>query len=118
MNDCLAKLELARNSPRCNHFKADGRRCGSPAIHGKRLCFAHLRARYPQQNGLLPALRDDEAVACAAMQVARALREQSLDPRTASLLLWSLQIAKSSIRNPGDDSDSPMARPPDGSMTR
>ncbi|HXE91940.1 MAG TPA: hypothetical protein VNK82_13370 [Terriglobales bacterium] len=101
MNDSLAKLELARNAPRCNHFKADGRRCGSPAIKGKRLCYAHLRARYPQKNGLLPALRDDEAVACAAMQVARALTEQSLDPRTASLLLWSLQIAKSTFR--GDD---------------
>jgi hypothetical protein len=97
MNDPIAKLELARKSPRCNHFLPDGRRCGSPAIKRKRLCFAHLRARYPQQSGLLPALRDDEAVACAAMQVARALREQTLDPRTASLLLWSLQIAKSTL---------------------
>ncbi|HXE90283.1 MAG TPA: hypothetical protein VNK82_04890 [Terriglobales bacterium] len=103
MNDPLAKLELARKALRCNHFLVDGRRCGSPAIKGKRLCFAHLRARYPQQNGLLPALRDDEAVACAAMQVARALTEQSLDPRTASLLLWSLQIAKSTFHEEDDN---------------
>ncbi len=109
MNDPMAKLELARNSPRCNHFKPDGARCGSPAIHGKRLCFAHIRARYPQQNGLLPALSDDEAVACAAMQVSRALREESLDPRTASLLLWSLQIAKSTFRD-ASDSDDQMTR--------
>ncbi len=109
MNDLIAKLELARNSPRCNHFKADGGRCGSPAIKGKRLCFAHLRARYPRQNGLLPALSDDETVACAAMQVARALREQSLDPRTAALLLWSLQIAKSTFRD-ASDSDDQMTR--------
>ncbi|HXE90866.1 MAG TPA: hypothetical protein VNK82_07890 [Terriglobales bacterium] len=102
MNDPIAKLDLARKAPRCNHFKPDGARCGSPAIKGKRLCFAHLRARYPQKNGLFPALRDDEAVACAAMQVARALTEQSLDPRTASLLLWSLQIAKSTLNGKQD----------------
>jgi hypothetical protein len=95
----MVKLELARNSPRCNHFKLDGTRCGSPAIKGKRLCFAHQKARYPQRNGQLPALRDDEAVACAAMQVSRALMEHSLDPRSASLLPWSLQIAKSTFRD-------------------
>ena len=105
MDGFLAKLELARNSPRCNHFKPGGTRCGSPAIKGKRLCFAHLRARYPQRNGLLPALRDDEAVACAAMQVSRALMEHSVDPRTASLLLWSLQIAKSAMRGEDDPED-------------
>ena len=117
MNDPMAKLELAylrrsegvsvagarsRNPERSEGSRAWlGTRCGSPAIKGKRLCFAHLRARYPQRNGLLPALRDDEAVACAAMQVSRALMEQSLDPRTASLLLWFLQIAKSTLN--GED---------------
>jgi hypothetical protein len=44
-----------------------------------------------------------EAVAYTAMQVSRALLEQSLHPRTASLLLWSLQIAKSTIRNEDDN---------------
>ena len=83
MDGFLAKLELARNSPRCNHFKPDGSCCGSPAIKGKRPCFAHLRARYPQRNGLLPALGDDEAVRCAAMQVGRALLENRVEPQRA-----------------------------------
>ena len=34
---------ISLNIPRCSFIKADGKRCGSPALRSHRLCFFHDR---------------------------------------------------------------------------
>jgi len=36
---------LPVNIPLCHFIKPDGRRCGSPALRNRRLCFFHSRLR-------------------------------------------------------------------------
>ncbi|MFZ0771732.1 MAG: hypothetical protein WCA49_12150 [Candidatus Sulfotelmatobacter sp.] len=97
------------NVPRCQHIKINGTQCGSPALHRRRHCFFHQRAReqhdrivkdqFKQARFVLPVLEDANAVQMALMQVMQMLVWGQMDRKTAGLLLYGLQTASANLRN-------------------
>jgi len=102
----------------CEHVKTNGRFCGSPAMRGRNYCHFHLvhigrqlrKQRYAA-FGLgrppieLPLLEDAAAIQLALMQVTEALLDGSLDHKTASLVLYSLQTASSNLRTMHEEAE-------------
>ena len=94
---------------RCQHLKINGTQCGSPALRRNRFCFFHKRfqderiklsadrARRGVATFELPILEDANSIQIALMQVMRLLVSGQLDHKTASLMLYSLQIATSNL---------------------
>jgi len=96
----------------CEHIKANGHFCGSPAMRERNYCFFHLnhigqrlRLERYAAHGLqappieLPLLEDAASIQLALMQVSEALLHGTLDHKTAGLVLYSLQTASSNLRN-------------------
>ena len=98
-------IDHAHRTQRCAHIHLTGRRCGSPALSGRRLCYFHDRARRPQRpNYDLPLLEDATSVQFALTQVVRALQDKALDPKTCALLLYALQTASANLKRLGEES--------------
>ncbi len=96
----------------CEHIKANGHFCGSPAMRDRNYCFFHMnhigrrmRLQRYAAHGLeappieLPLLEDAASIQLALMQVTEALLHGTLDRKTAGLVLYSLQTASSNLRN-------------------
>ncbi len=96
----------------CEHVKANGHFCGSPAMRGRSYCFFHiidigrrLRLQRYFDHGLqapaieLPLLEDAASIQLALVQVTDALLKGTLDRKTAGLVLYSLQTASLNLRN-------------------
>jgi|HubBroStandDraft_6_1064221.scaffolds.fasta_scaffold81443_2 hypothetical protein len=96
----------------CLHIMADGAHCGSPAMRHHRFCYHHQRqreqhlaldaerarnSRNPQFN--LPLLEDASSIQFALTQVLRLLAAGQIEHKTASLMLYSLQIATTNLRD-------------------
>ena len=94
-----SKMERAHQAPRCTHTKSDGLRCQSPALKGKALCYFHSRIRYPRGGHMLRRLDDGNSVQVTILQAVRALREGTIDPKSAGILLWGLQLASANLKN-------------------
>jgi hypothetical protein len=95
-----ANLEQADLAPRCEKVREDGTQCGGPQMKGHNYCYAHermLRARAEKLE--LPALEDANAIQMAVMLVQRALIDDEISEKKAGLLLYSLQIAASNVKN-------------------
>jgi hypothetical protein len=91
----------------CTHTFDDGHTCGSPALRGDRLCYFHHPSRRPVANPYarrsrrgftLPAPTTQQALNDALSQVIVRLAANTLDVHRAGLLLYSLQIARQTIR--------------------
>ena len=95
----------------CEHVKANGHFCQSPAMRGRNYCFFHIthigrrmRLERYAAYGLqappieLPLLEDAASIQLALMQVTEALLRGTLDRKTAGLVLYSLQTASSNLR--------------------
>ena len=96
----------------CEHVKANGHFCGSPAMRGRNYCYFHmvhigrqLRLERYASHGLqappieLPLLEDAASIQLALMQVTEAMLHGTLDRKTAGLVLYALQTASSNLRN-------------------
>ena len=72
--------------------------CGSPRMKGHELCYAHQRMQSAKPEKFdLPPLEDANAIQLGLMQVARGLMDGQMDRKTASLMLYCLQIASSNV---------------------
>ncbi len=84
----------------CEHVKANGHFCGSPAMRGRNYCFFHLshigqqlRLERYEAHGLrcpkieLPLFEDAASIQLALMQVTEALLNDTLDARRGGLVL-------------------------------
>ena len=89
----------AAQAPRCSHVKANGARCGSPAMRDRRNCYFHYRVEHPPLMHGLHLLEDANGVQCALMQIADMIVNKTLEHKTASLLLSALRIASSNVKN-------------------
>ncbi len=100
----------------CEHVKANGHFCGSPAMRDRNYCFFHLnhigqrlRLERYAAHGLqcppleLPLLEDAASIQLALMQVTEALLNGRLDPKRGGLVLYALQTASSNLRNMAKD---------------
>lgn len=122
-----AMCSLGAKLPRqCEHIKANGEFCGSPALRGRNYCYFHLThigrrlrterayekfsaasaaasaadaANVPLE---MPPLEDANSVQIALMQVMDAILHNRLDSKRAGLLLYGLQTASSNLRNGAD----------------
>jgi hypothetical protein len=94
----------------CLHVMADGAQCGSPAVRHHRFCYHHKRQREQRleldadrarsdRNAPynLPILEDANAIQLSLTQIMRLLAAGQIDHKTASLMLYSLQIATSNL---------------------
>jgi|SRR5271166_2944954 len=95
----------------CDHLKADGVYCSSPALRDQRYCYFHLniRARRVQaararlhgdpRRFQMPILDNMHAVQSGIQQVVDALADDRIDNRRAGLLLYALQQAAAGLKS-------------------
>lgn len=98
-----------QETPLCNHVKANGTVCESPALKDESLCFFHKsarervkRQRRAQRNWKpfqLPVLEDAESIQLAIGDTLNALLAGQIDHKTAGLLLYGLQTAAGNVRH-------------------
>ena len=97
------RLEAARQAPRCMHVRANGVRCGSPAMRQNAFCFFHDRLYNRPAEEQFPFLEDAASIQMAIMQVLDGLRRGKLEPRVANSLLFGLQTASANLKRALDN---------------
>jgi hypothetical protein len=96
-------------APRCRHIKVNGTQCGSPALRHKNFCFYHQQDRpltvecysegpYATGEIALPVFEDAHSIQTVIRQVVQMVLQKRLERKTASLLLYALQIASSNLK--------------------
>ncbi len=96
---------------RCQHKKMNGERCGSPAQRNQKVCYFHEQCypvivdvstspRFPASPFYLPVLEDENSIQATITQVCEHLLGNRLDPKTAGVLLYAMQVATSSLNRP------------------
>jgi hypothetical protein len=96
-------------APRCRHIKVNGTQCGSPSVRSKSFCFYHQQHRpilaecysdgeYSTGEILLPVFEDAHSVQSVIRQVMQMVLQKRIERKTASLLLYALQIASSNLK--------------------
>jgi hypothetical protein len=96
-------------APRCRHIKVNGTQCGSPALRQNNFCFYHQQVRpttvecyydqsYPLGEITLPLFEDAHSIQTVIRQVVQMVLQKRLERKTASLLLYALQIASSNLK--------------------
>ena len=94
---------------RCRHIKISGTQCGSPALRNKNFCFYHHKDRpvpvecysdieYATGEINLPFFEDAHSIQAVIRQVVQMVLQKRLERKTASLLLYALQIASSNLK--------------------
>src|ERR1700758_1481975 len=84
--------------PRCRHTLLSGELCGQPALRGLDLCRFHRAAAPRGLEFVLPIVEDAASLQLALNRVMRALADDLLTYKKASLLLYALQIAASNFK--------------------
>jgi len=97
------------SASRCRHIKVNGTQCGSPALRDKNFCFYHHQDRplkvpcyyeqeYPLGEITLPLFEDAHSIQSVLREVVQMVMQKRLERKTASLLLYALQIASSNLK--------------------
>ncbi|MGA2203908.1 MAG: hypothetical protein ABSG40_18305 [Terriglobales bacterium] len=96
-------------APRCRRVKVNGTQCGSPALRNKNFCFYHQQDRPltvecysegPHATGEIasPVFEDAHSIQTVIRLVVQMVLQKRLERKTASLLLYALQIASSNLK--------------------
>ncbi len=96
-------------APRCRHIKVNGTQCGSPALRNKKFCFYHHADRPlkfecysdgPDATGeiFLPYFEDAHSIQMVIRQTVQMVMQKRIECKTASVLLYALQIASSNLK--------------------
>src|SRR6266436_2501725 len=105
----MSSSSSSSEAPRCRHIKVNGTQCGSPAVRSKSFCYYHQQHRpilaecysdieYATGEILLPVFEDAHSVQSVIRQVMQMLLQKRIERKTASLLLYALQIASSNLK--------------------
>jgi hypothetical protein len=97
------RLQAAREAPRCMHVRANGVRCGCPAMRQNAFCFFHDRLYNRSYEESFPFLEDAASIQMAIMQVLDGLRRGKLDRSTANSLFFGLQTASANLKRACDN---------------
>ena len=101
----------------CHFPKADGSPCGSPALHGKRLCYFHHRDHQRRQyvaavlrradvlGPRLPRMKSLYDIQVAISEVLNAMAADTISTRRAGRILFDLQQAAIPLRHPSGSPD-------------
>ncbi len=100
-------MREAHDAPRCQHIRLAGRRCGAPALRGRRLCHFHNRLRRPptHEDYMLPFIEDASSLQFALMEVMRSIRSGAASHKACGLLLYALQIACLNLKQFREEQD-------------
>jgi len=96
-------------APRCRHIKVNGTQCGSPALRNQQFCFYHQENRpwpvecyaddkYATGTITLPYFEDAHSIQSVIRQVVQMVMQKRIECKTASVLLYALQIASSNLK--------------------
>ena len=92
----------------CSHIKTNGVKCGSPALRHHTMCYFHYQWQKRDQRRVrlggpvgmnknsgveLPLLDGPEAILVSIMEIQHAIVDQRIPVKTATALLYSLQLA-------------------------
>src|SRR3954464_4072526 len=96
-------IPSAHRAPRCCHVKANGLRCGSPALRSNVFCYFHDKWLNNAADDILPPLEDGNGVQFALMWVVTNLRKEAFRNGEANIpavkqLLYALQTASHNLR--------------------
>jgi hypothetical protein len=98
------------HAQRCRHIKVNGTQCGSPALRKKNFCFYHQQTRpllvecfykpdeYATGEIHLPVFEDAHSIQSVIREVMQMVMQKRLDQKTASVMLYALQIASSNLK--------------------
>lgn len=86
------------NSKICQHTKINGDRCAAPARKGRRHCIFHEAMHQKRPDYSIPMAEDAMSLQLGVMQIIRGLIDRAIDPRTAALALYGLQIASGNLK--------------------
>jgi hypothetical protein len=92
--------------PICEHIKDNGIRCGTPALRGRKLCYYHdrdyRRHRIPKDAAckIVPVLRCRRDIRMATTNIVRAIRQGLFTPAEGKIMLYGLQIVRSTLNIP------------------
>ncbi|MGC2698119.1 MAG: hypothetical protein WA738_20210 [Candidatus Angelobacter sp.] len=93
------RLKLADMAPRCRWVRQDGTSCRSPQMKQHIYCFAHMQMAEARTLMLmLPAPEDANAIQVGLMRIQKALIEDTISTKKAGLLLYSMQLALTNVR--------------------
>ena len=100
----MSNLARSRQTPRCCHVKANGLRCGSPALRGNVLCYFHDKWLNNAADDVLPPLEDGNGVQFALMYIVGRLRKEAFRDGQANIpaikqMLYALQTASHNLRH-------------------
>jgi hypothetical protein len=105
---------MATKKRQCDHVLTNGQVCGAIPLRDSKFCYWHHKARFRHRHndhiagpismegnsGLaLPLLEDPNAIQLSIQEIMQAILDRRLDPKRAGLLLYSLQLACSNVRN-------------------
>jgi hypothetical protein len=90
----LLYLEKAHRAKRCQHVKANGDGCGSPALREHDYCYFHGQMRAGSIE--IPVIEDQHSLQLAFVRLAQQVAASKIDPAQAKVLL---QIFESAGRN-------------------
>jgi hypothetical protein len=106
----------------CRHIFVDGRRCGSPALREENFCYFHRTHRTPvlanarrnrPRSGfdltLLDGLDNHAAIQLSITEVLGRIARNEIEPKSAWLLLYGLQIAGTNLRRSRTNEEAPLA---------
>ena len=95
-------------APRCRHIKVNGTQCGSPALRHNKFCFYHqdrpskiecyFDGPYATGEIALPVFEDANSIQIVIRQIVQMVLQKKLEQKTASILLYALQIASSNLK--------------------
>jgi len=92
------QFDARHQPPRCRHTLLSGQTCGQPALSGRDLCRFHQAVAPSRREFILPIVEDAASLQLALNRVMRALADDVLTYKKASLLLYALQIAASNFK--------------------
>ena len=96
--------EAINQAPRCQYINPCGRRCGSPAMHGKDLCYQHdkfknLSSDPRNVTSFIPVLDSGESVQIAITNILRALAADKIEVKKAYAMFFGLQLMGGALRH-------------------
>jgi hypothetical protein len=92
------QFDAKHQPPRCRHTLLSGVTCGQPSLSGRDLCRFHQAVAPSRREFILPIVEDAASLQLALNRVMRALADDLLSYKKASLLLYALQIATSNFK--------------------
>ena len=104
---------------RCQYIHAAGTQCGSPALRNERFCYYHKDNRpkpieYSAAGELpaigdfmLPVFEDAHSIQAALRHVMQLLLQRRIDPKTAGLLFYAMQIASTNLKRMEEEKPKP-----------